>query len=511
MTDFKFYIDWNNDSDFDDSNEDITSYVMEARWNIGFSEPYQHVAGETRANLTLRNADKRFSPEYSSSPMYGSIVPKRLIKIENTASGTTRMYTGWVESYEPSTGVNGDLTCQVVGVGLKQFLETQEYYSPFWESVTVDEVISNILQSTTVPPAFGKFIVLDIEGQNLVDTHWVSTAGDILNQETGKVVLPYVGDTWETGVSAVQAINDLVQTERGWFFQDRSGSAVFWNRLHFISNDTVSGTINNTWGQLDYRYASEDIKNIVRVASYPRSISAGSAETLWSLNESKTISSGGSISFRARYTEPDSDSIVAGRSVVTPNIGDGSLVVSPVGASVSIENVESNARSFSLTIVNNDNDDVDVSTLVVKGQKLTTYNKEEFEAINATSVALYGKQVLSIDAKLINSSSYAQAIADSELANMSNPRGVVSRMVLEQRNSTIQQNMINWTIGSLINIVDDQTSHNADYRVMGEQHEWRAGDVHKVTYVIQRDDIFSYILIDVSGKNDIDGSRYIAV
>ena len=35
QTNYNLYVDWNNDGDFGDSNENITSYVMQLEWQRG--------------------------------------------------------------------------------------------------------------------------------------------------------------------------------------------------------------------------------------------------------------------------------------------------------------------------------------------------------------------------------------------------------------------------------------------------------------------------------------------
>lgn len=57
-------IDLNDDGDYTDTNEDITTYVRPgATWTIGFAEPYEPLARAATCTLTLNNSDKRFSPE----------------------------------------------------------------------------------------------------------------------------------------------------------------------------------------------------------------------------------------------------------------------------------------------------------------------------------------------------------------------------------------------------------------------------------------------------------------
>lgn len=73
-------VDWNRDGDFSDASEDITSYIISANWFLGMRRPYQEIADNSLLALTLKNTDKRYSPENGSSPLFGSLVPFRPVR-----------------------------------------------------------------------------------------------------------------------------------------------------------------------------------------------------------------------------------------------------------------------------------------------------------------------------------------------------------------------------------------------------------------------------------------------
>ena len=61
-TKWKVEVDWNRDGAY----SEVTEYVTELQWFLGFCAPYMGKASEAYLHLTLNNADKRFSPENSS-------------------------------------------------------------------------------------------------------------------------------------------------------------------------------------------------------------------------------------------------------------------------------------------------------------------------------------------------------------------------------------------------------------------------------------------------------------
>ncbi len=66
VTTWTIEVDWERTGNFNGTYDDITDYVMDARWFTGFRRPYQDVADEQMLSLTVSNSEKRFSPENSS-------------------------------------------------------------------------------------------------------------------------------------------------------------------------------------------------------------------------------------------------------------------------------------------------------------------------------------------------------------------------------------------------------------------------------------------------------------
>lgn len=85
-TTWKVLVDWDRTGDFLNSSDDITSYVVNAKWYLGFSQPYANVANDSTLDLVLNNSDKRFSPENSSSPLAGNLLPLRPVQITSNLS-----------------------------------------------------------------------------------------------------------------------------------------------------------------------------------------------------------------------------------------------------------------------------------------------------------------------------------------------------------------------------------------------------------------------------------------
>ena len=70
-TTWKVLIDWDRNGDFTGTYDDVTTYVLHAKWYLGFSQAYAEVANDSTLELVLDNSDKRFSPENSGSVLNG--------------------------------------------------------------------------------------------------------------------------------------------------------------------------------------------------------------------------------------------------------------------------------------------------------------------------------------------------------------------------------------------------------------------------------------------------------
>ena len=103
-TKWKVEVDWNRDGTY----SEVTDYVTELQWFLGFRVPYMGTASEAYLHLTLNNADRRFSPENSSGPLYGNLTPLRPLRVTSDDGSTVRTHwSGWINMIEPATNKYG--------------------------------------------------------------------------------------------------------------------------------------------------------------------------------------------------------------------------------------------------------------------------------------------------------------------------------------------------------------------------------------------------------------------
>jgi len=100
--------DWLATPDFSQAIDDITGYVKSISIDRGKKTELGNIPAGT-LDITLNNADKRFSPPYDKGPLYGKIRPWLPVRIRATINGDTQtIYTGFISRIS----VNPDMDVQ---------------------------------------------------------------------------------------------------------------------------------------------------------------------------------------------------------------------------------------------------------------------------------------------------------------------------------------------------------------------------------------------------------------
>jgi len=461
---WQFFVDWDNDGDFSDADEAISDYVMSAEWRLGMAKPFDLMASEAECSLTLNNEDKRFSPESTASPYGTALVPWRRMRVQSVYNGgTTVHWTGYVESIQPEPGEGRSLTAALKGCGTKSLLQDNEVFLELQVNQTVDVVIELIID----------------QFDELLPT----------SMETGLSEMTYVADNWRDGVDGYTAIRSLLDAEQGRFFLDRGGTMVFWNRHHLLRNTSAVGTVT-AWHEMRYEYGA-DVVNDVRTACQPRKISSGTADVLWQQDEAVSLKAGDSRTLRCRYAD-SSGAEIGGMNVIQPNVGDGSLAYT---GALTVGGFVAAARSAEITFTATT--DAEISTLIIRGTKITSFNKQELAAEDADSITAYGRKTLIVATGLLSEANEAASVGRYILGRRKKPIGVVSALTILNKTDTEQAAMIAWTMGDRIHVQDAQTGHEKDHYIIGEQHRVERGK-HTCTWVLEPGDTNQYWVLGVS-------------
>lgn len=510
---FRFYVDWNRDGDTSDSNEEITSYVMDAAWNLGFREAYKSIAGVTKAQITLDNTSGLFSPENSGGALYGVDWSQRPFRVDAVyPGGTVTMFTGWTDEIIPTTGVTiGDQTAMLTAYGADTWLKRAKFAIDLQINVTADEVMNEILETVKVPPATpnGPWLLGIAGNSELGNTTYLQASGITTDFDTGRVNFSYVGDTWTEETPVYNAFGDLAEAERGRVFVNRGGDVTFWNNAALLTDTTIDETMTDAQIGMQYHYLpAKTTHNRITLTAQPRELSADDTETLWDLQEPITIPPGKTEKIEAHLTDQTTDVRVAAIDVRKPNALDGTLAFSQGEADLTM--FEMKMVNVIMELRNDGTIPAIVETLTIRGRKLTTYNKFEVEERDGESIVAIGERHLKLDIGLLQSESIARNVAAYELFRRKDARGEIQRIDFVSASTASLNRAMQRVIGDRYRITESKSGHTGDYIIVGEEHRLLQGlNHHLYSHYLESADTQEYWLLGTTGRGELGQATYV--
>ena len=478
-------IDWDRDGNYTDE----TARVLSAKWMLGFQQAYMDVGNDAQLRLILRNDDRRFTPENSAGPLSGKLAPLRPVKVESHDGTTTRRhFSGWVQSIHPAANENGERTATIRVAGAMQFLKATETKIELQENQRSDQIIDALIQEVIFPPALADAWVLgDPDYSKLGESTYLANLEAYSNYEEGVLTLNLAGDNWvrQGGYSdqekdtfdVYRGIRDITAAERGKFFFDREGKAVFWNRHHILDDDVVDASFNDAMTDMKYTFASlEQTKNEIIVTCHPRSVGAAPT-TLWELKDAVIrVAPGETREVYVKYKD-EKDKRIGGKDVTVEDVEylQGGCTVA----------VEAKANGANLVFKNeSERTEAIVEKCVVKGRKIVDEGQMDARATDQTSITYFGRRTMNINLPSIDDLDQAQYIADFERNRRKTPFGLAQMITLQshaENGGARHADQLGLTIGSLIRLQETQTDHDGVYIIIGEAHELANGGVRWTT------------------------------
>ena len=505
----KVWVDWNNNGNFTDGIDDISADVMEASWKLGMRNAYQMMADEMTLDLMLKNTDGKYLPENTGGTLSGLLLPNRKVKVAFDTGGTTAMWFGflsWPEvEWSPSGTSTAKVTASLNGVGPKRQMEELEIPLGIYNEVTGDEIISDVIELSSLPATISDSWVIGVAGlSELGSTTILADETDYATIETGVTVFDTYGDT--TPPSAWDVITDVTEGERGKFFFDRDGKAVWWNRTHLISDTDNAGTVSSAGTYkpiaLDYTYGTQ-LANMIRVESRPRNV--GTGETLWELDTPVQVPVGGTVELEARLRKSTGQFAGSSNLTASPEFsaGTATVTVTPQGGKAKIQLVNESTTAAAV-----------LSGLTLSGAPVVQQNNLSVTAMDEDSIAIYGKQSMNIDLGSVSDYATAKSIGDFELFRRKDARGEINWVKFRAAaDGTANAHLLAWTIGTRLRVDIDELHHDSDYFVVGEEHRWQPGDsggVHEVKYNLEPAQPGGAWLIGVAGFSELGSTTALA-
>jgi hypothetical protein len=500
-------IDYDDDGDFTDPGEDISADVLELRWRLGMAQPYDSVAAPTSAQITVRNASRAYSPEFTAN----DLSPGKPIRIQSNDGVTTRThFTGFVSHVEPLPGAQGERTAIIHARGPEHELSQNSVRLTPQVNVRADQVIQAALDAAHLRRSKMKgYWVLDKTNHHELGTNTRLAEDTIARSlEAGKSTFAYAADTWADGVPVDVAIRQMAEAERGRFFINRSGQAIFYNRHHTLLDTSADAILTDSMDGVEYTYGA-DVVNQIEVTFIPRSIGPAST-VLWSLGAAQAIPPGETL-FRhilVQYRDANEQPIGA-LTVIPPQRGvdyQANTLANGAGldrtAFLDVLLLAADASAATLEIRNRSPQMVYLlpgaqlrGTPLYLGDPLTVSHKDD------ERIAFHGLSRLSLRLPALDSLEAADQLARYELARRKDPRGVVRTIRVSGQNLLAQA--LARTLFDRITVQETQTDHAADYFIVAEEHAVdRGGARHRATWLLESVDASAFWVVGI-GKLDL--------
>lgn len=255
---------------------DVSSKVRDVAVNRGRSRTLERFTAGV-ASVTLDNRDRQFDPLNADGPYYGSITPRRMVRISRDGEN---LFTGNVEEWSWGYALGGDATATMEAVDGLALLANATLTVGTATSQKTGARVSAVLN----------------------DIGWSSTMRDI---STGQATLD--ADVVSENTNALGYLSTVADiSEPGAFFMSKSGAATFRDRtdLQDFADSGVKfgGSGGIPFQVYDATAQTTELKNKVVVTWYAGTAIAGEATS----NNMTSQANYGVFAYRAETLLDDS-------------------------------------------------------------------------------------------------------------------------------------------------------------------------------------------------------------
>lgn len=451
-------IDWNNDGDWGDTGENVTARVLDRdgitiRLGRGSARSYdQPNPGE--AALSLRNTSRDYSPENSSSPLYGNLVPGRAVIVQATYGGTTyTLYRGYVDDYTVLPN-RGERAAQFSCLDGLARLGESKISTPLYAAVRTGTVLGYILDAAGW--AGGR----DIDAGASIIRWW-----------------------WEDGTDALTAARRVLAAEGPpalMFIDAGTGNFTFRDRHHRYlraASTTVQATFNNggtaeTGSVVAYSQPAAyetGWKDIINTVTGTCDIRAQQAETVvWESADWRRIEAGSAITVPVHLNDPVAAAATPAATIDYWANG---------GVTAALD--RTSGQSLIITFTNGDGVARGIWGLRLRACPVTVVSSETASSTDAASVTAYGTRSGETSAADFTWCDPATGAAVAEIltSRYAQRRNTMRIRVLNASTSRLTQALTR-DLSDRIHIDDTELGLSADFHI--ERIEYAASHAGRV-------------------------------
>jgi len=219
--DYVYLIDWNNDGGFDHAYSDVSADVLKSDFSRGAQGGRPGVAAAGQLNVMLDNSAGKYSPENTSSPLTGLVLPNRRIQFKMTYSGTGYLFSGYLNDIVPDSSKHKNInTAQLTAYGILARYTNDTANLALQENIQTGDAIAAVLAAAGISSDD-----YDLDGgQSTLSKFWLKPGSKIM-----------------------QALRSLEAAEIGHLGENPQGQLIFFDRAHLYTQ-TRSNTVQSTYG-----------------------------------------------------------------------------------------------------------------------------------------------------------------------------------------------------------------------------------------------------------------------
>jgi len=489
---YSFEIDINKDGAFSDPVGILSARLISASWILGITDNLRQMSTPLQVRVSLHDPHLDFSRDVGRNP-FGAVLRGKMGRLRATVGEDTyTLFTAWITSVSTDERNGGAITTLTLEDKML-FMQDSEYLPKVSTDILVSDEIQNVFASAFVGyPYESSFWVMG--GSNLgVNTYLYENTH--VELEASQTTLEYAGDAADrgNGVSALGYIMDLLTAEVGGrFFVDRAGKFQFQSRHHDLIA-TVSDTFTDA-DYVDFGVAEDTVYNEITVNYFPRQVGTPGSILFQSDSVPFSVSGGSSRKISARYRDPDNEDSTVGAKDVIPLVENTDIRVNSEEDGSGTDLIrqvkimyEIGGTSTQITITNPEGGaTAHVTFLQVRGTPLITHESEQVQNLDVSSLYNYGYSPMKpIDARFVSKLALAQGFANQLTKRFSNPQVVYTSInFLLGRDDAHNRRVLGRVIGDRITVKNNISGHDADYAIVGEQHQL-AGKQHAVRYLLR--------------------------
>ena len=482
---YKLLIDWNNDGDFTNAEDDITSDALSVSWSRGrdYASALEGRSTAGKLTATLVNTDGKYSPNNSSSELSGSILPGRTVRFTAGAAvsfpqdfpiafSDTTVWQGKLDRILPEPASLKLKTCTLTAFGPLGYLNQFQVQLSSQTNRRTDQAVGDILDNIGWP-----------SGDRSLDTG-----------------LTTITRFWISKLKGINALRLVEETEAGFIKETKDGKIGFENRHHRLTtaaSTTSQATFSdasgatNTFSSIKQEDPLSTIVNHVEATA--RTYDTASVAVLWTHPEtgsaSPTLAPAEAKTFEAEFPNPDAannaeevdawTTPAATTDYLANTASDGSGTNKT--ANIAVANSKTSER-MAMTFTNNSSDDIYMTKIQARGTAVNTKNPCIVRAIDAASQTEYGDRKYVVKTKFIPTTSEAQDWCDYQMSIYGSPVEILT-MTIPPDETTVRA-VLARDISDRITIIADNDSQlgiNADFFIESESHVvTQGGSDHRI-------------------------------